>query len=149
VTILVAAALSVATGCAAPAASSGARSYEPNTMNVLVGASLSRHGDGVAVGGNYEYRKEDKLGFGGFADVAFADDTSTVLGGAIFWHPADRWTVFGGPGVNFANGDADVLARVGGYYTFEIDKFTIAPTGWVDLADDVAFFIGVGLILHF
>jgi hypothetical protein len=148
-TILVAAALSAVTGCAASAAGSGARSYEPHTMNAVVGASLNRHGEGVAIGANYEYRKEDKLGFGGFADIAFADDTSTVLGGAVFWHPADRWSVFGGPGVNFADGDADVIARLGGFYTFPLDKFTVAPTGWIDLGDDVAFFIGVGLILNF
>jgi hypothetical protein len=148
-TILVAAALCAVTGCAATAASGGARSYEPHTMNVLVGASFNRPDTGVGVGANYEYRKEDKLGFGGFADIAFADEVSTVLGGAVFWHPVDRWTVFGGPGVMFVDGDADVIARVGGSYTFPVKKWTIAPTAWVDLGEDVAVFIGAALVLHF
>ena len=148
-TTLVAAALAVVTGCAAPAASSGARSYEPHTMNVLLGASFNRPDTGVAVGANYEYRKEDKLGFGAFADVAFADEVTTVLGGAVYWHPVDRWTVFGGPGVMFGDGDTDVIARVGGSYTIPLKKWTIAPTGWVDIGEEVALFIGAALVLHF
>jgi hypothetical protein len=150
ITILVAAAMSAVTGCAATAAGSGARSYEPHTMNAVVGVSMNRPETGVAVGANYEYRKDDKLGFGGFADIAFGDDTSTVVGGAVFWHPADPWTVFGGPGVNFTSGDdAEVIARVGGFYTFEWKDYEIAPTAWVDLGEDVAIFLGVGMIFHF
>jgi hypothetical protein len=150
ITALVAAALSAVTGCAATAASSGARSYDPHTMDVVVGASFNRPETGVAVGANYEYRKDDKLGFGGFADIAFGDGTSTVVGGAVFWHPDDRLAVFGGPGVNFTSGGStEVIARVGGYYTFEWKKYEIAPTAWVDLGDDVAVFVGVGMIFHF
>ncbi|MCK6459797.1 MAG: hypothetical protein L6Q95_07865 [Planctomycetes bacterium] len=149
-TIALAAALSAVTGCAATAASSGARSYEPHTMTAVVGASLNRPETGVAVGANYEYRRDDKLGFGGFADIAFGEDTSTVVGGAVFWHPADRWAVFGGPGVNFTSGnDAEVIARVGGYYTFEWKKYEIAPVAWVDIGEDVAVFLGVGMLFHF
>lgn len=148
-TLLVAAALSAMTGCAATPAGSGSKSYEPHTMNVLVGASFNRPDAGVAVGANYEYRKEDKLGFGGFGDIAFGDEVSTVLGGAVFWHPADRWSVFGGPGVMFVDGDADVIARIGGGYTFPVKKWTIQPTGWIDLGEDVALFIGAALVLHF
>lgn len=149
-TILVAAALCAVTGCAATAASSGAHSYEPHTMNVLVGGSFNREGNGVAVGANYEYRKEDNLGFGAFGDVAFASDgTSTALGGLVFWHPAREWSVFGGPGVMFAEGDTTVIARVGGAYSFQWKKYTLSPTGWVDLGDEVALFLGMGLILHF
>jgi len=149
-TILAAAALSAVTGCAATAASSGARSYEPNTMNVLVGASFNRPEAGVALGANYEHRRDDKLGFGGFADIAFGSDTSTVVGGAVFWHPEDRWAVFGGPGVNFTSGDnAEVIARLGGYYTFPVKEWTVAPTGWIDLGNHVALFIGVGAIFRF
>ncbi len=148
-TILVAAALSAVTGCAATAASSGAKSFEPHTMNVLLGASFNRPDTGVAVGANYEYRKEDKLGFGAFADIALADEVSTVLGGAVFWHPARQWTVFGGPGVMFLDGDTEVIARVGGSYALPVKKWTIAPTGWIDIGDEVALFIGAALVLHF
>lgn len=149
ITILAAAALSAMTGCAATAASSGAKSYEPNTMNAVVGVSLNRPETGVLVGANYEYRRDDKLGFGGFADVAFGNDTSAVVGGAVFWHPEDRLAIFGGPGVNFTSGDANVIARVGGYYTFEWKKYTLAPTAWVDLGSDVAVFIGAAMMFHF
>jgi hypothetical protein len=118
-------------------------------MNVLAGVSFNRPDTGVAVGAQYEYRKDDKLGFGAFADVAFADDVTTVLGGAVYWHPADRWTVFGGPGVMFGDGDTDVIARVGGGYTFPVKKWTIQPTAWVDIGEEVAVFLGAALVLHF
>jgi hypothetical protein len=100
------------------------------------------------LGVNYEYRESKKLGFMGFGDVAFARDTSTVLGGGVAVHPADRWTLFAGPGVELVEGDADFLARVGGWYEFPIEKYTLAPTAWLDFGDGVAFMLGVSFGFH-
>ena len=74
---------------------------------------------------------------------AFGHDTSTVLGGAVFVHVAERWTLLAGPGVEFAEGDADLLARIGGFYDIPMDNWTIAPTAWIDVGDGVSFFLGV------
>ncbi len=133
----------VATGCAATPESEPAPAYKPHTMNVLVGGSFDRAGDGAAVGANYEYRKTKHLGFGAFGDVAFAQETSTVLGGGVFVHPAERWTLLVGPGVEFADGDADVIARLGGWYAIPVDSYTLAPTAWIDISGDTAFFLGL------
>ena len=92
---------------------------------------------------NYEHRISQHLGAGAFGDIAFADQTSTTLGGGVFVHPWERWTLLAGPGVEFSDGDADVIARVGGWYSFPLDKYALAPTAWVDLGDGVAFFVGI------
>ena len=102
------------------------------------------------MGASYEYRKRGQVGLGGFADVAFGRDTSTVLGGAGFFHPAERWTIFAGPGVEFVRGDADLLGRIGGSYAFPMDEFTLSPIGWLDLgAGDVALLLGLGFGFRF
>jgi len=150
----------VLTGCAAPRTVPAtpavgptptvARTVaDPHAVNVIVGGSFDRAGDGAAVGAQYEYRKDDRWGYGVFGDVAFAKRTSTALGGAVYFHPKEPWTVFGGPGVEFANGDADVFARIGGSYAFDLDEFTLGPIGWIDLGDNAALFIGLAFTFGF
>jgi len=148
--LLAVAAVLAAVGCASTSGEAAPPAYAPHTMNVLIGGSFDRGGDGPALGGTYEYRKRGKVGFGGFADVAFGNDTSTVVGGAVFVRPEERWGLMAGPGVEFINGNTNVLARIGGWYEFPMDEFTISPIGWIDLdSDDVSFFIGVALGLRF
>ena len=118
-------------------------------VRLLVGGSFDRAGDGAALGAQYEYRKTPDLGFGAFGDVAFGRRTSTVLGGGVFWHPKTPWTVFAGPGVEFVRGDADVIARIGGAYAFDVDSYTLGPIAWIDLGDDVSLLLGIALGFDF
>ncbi|MGH7163140.1 MAG: hypothetical protein ACREID_06630 [Planctomycetota bacterium] len=121
---------------------------ERNSVNLLVGVTIDRADDGFTLGGNYERRLGDELGVGGFADATFGGDhTAAVVGPAVFYHPADRWVVFGGPGVEFFRGDAEALARLGVWYEFPVEKLTLSPTFFVDLGgdDDAAAFLGVSL----
>jgi len=152
--LLIAAACGAAATAGCAAANGGtADGYQnkANNMKVIMAASFNRTGDGPAFGANYEYRQRGKLGVGGFADVALAKRTSTVLGGAGFFHPADHWVAFAGPGVELrSGGQANALARIGGWYEFEVDEYTISPIGWIDLdADDVAFLVGVAFGFRF
>jgi hypothetical protein len=112
-------------------------------MRVILAGSFDRHGEGPALGANYEFRESQKLGFMAFGDVAFARDTSTVVGGGVAVHPAERWTLFAGPGVEFADGDADLIARVGGWYEFPVEKYHLGPVVWLDLGDGVSFLLGL------
>ncbi len=138
-------ALALVSACAAPPPEEeqAARSFKPHTMNVLVGGSFDRAGDGPAIGANYEHGLSPKVGVGAFGDVAFGGDASTILGGGVFVHPWERWTLLAGPGVEFVEGDADVIARIGGWYAFPMDKYTISPTAWIDFGNGTAFFLGV------
>jgi hypothetical protein len=154
--------VAVLTACAVPA---GSRAVEPEPLAPLVvaetpataasawtdqafhafaGFTAERGGDGVTLGGNYEYQLEDEVGLGGFAEVTLSNRTAVVLGGAGFFHVGDRWVFLGGPGVEIMDGDADVIVRVGGWYEFEMDDFTLAPTLFIDLGDgDPAIVVGV------
>ncbi|MHC4339335.1 MAG: hypothetical protein ACYSX0_03850 [Planctomycetota bacterium] len=105
----------------------------PHTLNVLAGGSVNRAGDGFTLGANYEYRQRGKVGIGGFGDVTFGDRTTTALGGAGYFHPAERWVVMAGPGVEFEGSSSKVMVRVGGWYEFPMDKFRLAPAAFVDL----------------
>jgi hypothetical protein len=137
-------------GCAATPEGPDASASDPNAATFIVGASFDRSGDGAALGANYEYRKRGMVGLGGYADVAFGRSTSTVLGGAGFFHPAERWTVFAGPGVEFVRDDAEFLVRIGGSYAFPMDELTLSPIGWLDLAEgDVALLLGLGFGIRF
>jgi hypothetical protein len=120
-------------------------------MTLVVGGSFDRAGDGPLVGAQYERRRSGKVGVGGFADAAFGRDTSTAVGGAVWYHPADGWALFGGPGVAFADGDADVLVRLGSGYAFPAGNARIMPLGWIDLGghQDVALFLGIGFGFDF
>ncbi len=130
--------------CAAPPPDEEpAKSYKANTMNVLVGGSFDRAGDGAAIGANYEHGLSPKAGVGAFGDVAFGGDVSTILGGGVYVHPWERWTLLAGPGVELVDGDADVIARIGGWYAFPMDKYTISPTAWTDFGNGTSFFLGV------
>jgi hypothetical protein len=159
---VLAAFVALLTACAAPA---GTRAVEPEPLPPLVAAetpvagasawveqgfhafagfTAERGGDGVTLGGNYEYRLEDAVGLGGFGEVTLSNDTAVVLGGAGFFHVGDRWVFLAGPGVEIVGGHAGVIARVGGWYEFDMDDFTLAPTLFIDLGGgDPAIVVGV------
>jgi hypothetical protein len=138
-------AVALAAGCAATPEDGTTPAGGPHAINVLVGGSFDRAGDGVALGASYEYRKSPQLGIGAFGDVAFAHETSTVLGGAVFVHPADRWTLFAGPGVEFIDGDSDMIARVGGSYLVPAHDVALGPAAWVDIGGGASVFVGLSV----
>jgi hypothetical protein len=128
--------------------STGARrpdSPATHYLNAMVGGTFERGGGGATVGGTYEHSFKDKFGLGAFGDVTLANDTVVALGPGVFFHPAPRWTLLGGLGVEL-DGDTAVFGRVGGWYDFPQKTFTIAPTAWIDLGlSDFVAFIGVNL----
>ena len=146
------AALSLCAACVAPSGRAvasdepvhAASAWSEQSFRAFAGFTAERGGDGVTLGGNYEYQLEDEVGLGGFAEVTLSNRTAVVIGGAGFFHVGDRWVFLGGPGVEIIDGDADVIVRVGGWYEFEMDEFTLAPTLFIDLGDgDPAIVVGV------
>jgi hypothetical protein len=123
---------------------SAASAWLEDGFHALAGFTAGRGGDGVTLGANYEYQLKDEIGVGGFGEVTLSNRTAVVLGGAAFFHVGDRWVFLGGPGVEIISGNADVIARVGGWYEFEVDDFTLAPTLFIDLGGgDPAIVVGV------
>lgn len=121
-----------------------AQAWEEHAFHAFAGFTAGRGGDGVTLGGNYEYRLEHEVGVGGFAEATLSNDTAVVLGGAGFFHVGDRWVFVGGPGVEIINGNANAIVRLGGWYEFEVDDFTLAPTLFIDVGGgDTAIVAGV------
>lgn len=131
---------------AAACASKAKRPDSPAThyVNLMLGGTIERADGGGTVGGTYEHSFKDKLGLGAFSDVTFGDGTVATVGPGVFFHPAERWTVLGGLGVEFGEGDSALFARVGGWYEFPQKTFTIAPAAWLDFGlGDLVAFLGV------
>jgi len=117
----------------------------PHALHALIGATAERRDDGVALGVLYEYRKSGPMGLGAFGDVTLADHSSTVLGGAGYYHPVEHFTVMAGPGVEFYRGDTHVLVRAGAFYDFDFEPFSLAPMVFLDFGlGDPALLIGLG-----
>ena len=129
-------------GCAATPARRGGSSDQ--LVNAYAGWTVNRADGGPTIGATYEQPWKDDLGLGGFADVTFADHTDVVVGPAVFYHPADRWTAFGGLGIEFEGGDSGLLARIGGSYEFPQKSYSISPMAFLDIGrSDVIAFLGV------
>jgi hypothetical protein len=120
---------------AQPAVPPKAAVERPHGVRMFLGGASEREGGGFVLGGQYEYRMQDKLGLGGFLDLTFGDEVATTLGGAVYWHPANRVTLLAGPGVEL-DGSGDVFVRLGGSYEFPVDRITLAPAAYVDVGAD-------------
>jgi hypothetical protein len=119
---------------------------ERHSLTAIAGLALNRADDGFTVGGVYENRLKENLGVGAFGDVTFGDETATVLGGAVFYHPKERIVLFGGPGVEFYDGDSGALVRLGGWYEFPMEDLVLSPLAFVDLGrGDAVVFLGFGV----
>ena len=116
------------------------RSY----LNAFAGATTKP--GGVTIGANYEYRYTHKVGFGGIIDYTFGRRDTVVLAGSVFFHPwAEPVVLLVAPGAQFDNGSGSALLRLGGWYEFPQDKYTLASTLYIDFVDgeDVELVAGV------
>lgn len=126
----------------------------PNTKhtgNLFLGYTTERGGGGFTVGGQYEYRMNDKFGIGGLVDLVFASKFSFVGAAAFYWHPMPKLTVLGAPGYSWSRKD-EFITRVGAAYDFELKDagFALAPAVYVDLfAEDTPIIAGVYLSKKF
>ena len=98
----------------------------------------------------YQYYVNSKLDVGAIADWALSPIDTLLIAPAAWWHPNDRLTVFGAPGLEFESGDGSEWAlRVGGSYRLMLEKLAIRPFGWYDFVsgrqDAFVFGIGVGI----
>ena len=119
--------------------------------NLFVGYTTERGGGGVTVGGQYEYRMNEKFGIGGLFDLVFADKNSVVGAAAFYWHPLPQLVVLGAPGFSWSRKD-EFITRVGAAWEFELKDggLALAPAVYVDLfAEDTPIIAGVYLSKKF
>lgn len=109
---------------------------------VIVGGGVeteSGHSDraGVALGLSYEYRFHEKWGIGASVD-ALGQNTSrdSAVAVPVSYHLTERWRLFAGPGVEFADHGNEFLIRLGVGYEFRLSgKWTLAPEFVADLVE--------------
>jgi len=96
----------------------------------------------------YQYFVNTKLDIGAIADWAFSPIDSLLVAPAAWWHPNDRLTLFGAPGLEIQNGDGiETALRLGGSYRLMLEKLAIRPFGWYDFVTDRddSFAIGIAI----
>jgi hypothetical protein len=86
------------------------------------------------------------LGFSGFLEVVFANDTEFLLGALAAWTPTPRLLLETGPGFAF-DGGSDFFWRIAGEYEMQIGRrLRLVPKGYVDFIHGTTVF-GYGLAI--
>jgi len=98
----------------------------------------------------YHYYVNPKLDIGAIVDWAMSPIDSLLIAPAAWWHPTDRLTLFGAPGIEFLNGHGGEAAlRAGGSYQLMLGKLAVRPFGWydfvVDRKDSFSFGLAIGV----
>jgi hypothetical protein len=98
----------------------------------MFGGTVGREDDGLALGAAWEYRSTEKVGLGAFGDVVLGSPSTTLLGGAGYFHLTPKLTVLAGPGLQFHRSETHPFARVGGWYEFPMGDWTMGPAAFLD-----------------
>ena len=122
----------------------------PHSFSGGVGIRFRDGESALDILAQYQYHVNPKLDIGAIADWAMSPIDTFLIAPAAWWHPSQRLTLFGAPGVEFASGDGGKAAlRLGGSYTLMLGKLFIRPFGWYDFVSDrqdsLAFGIGFGI----
>jgi len=134
---------------------SGSHGYPHSHLALFAGAGFeqAKNGhkeDGVALGLEYEYRFEERWGFG--ADVEHLSGSGThrswVAALPVSFHANDSWRLFAGPGFEISETGDKFLVRFGVAYEIPLrSHWSAAPEILVDFIDGGATSYVVGLTL--
>ena len=116
----------------------GGEAEGPHHLSLVIAATDIREEDETAftLGIDYEYRVSELLGLGFVAEHAFGEVDSTTLIAAADVHLWQGFAIQLGPGVEFAEGEAFLMGRIGTIYEVELGSgFTIAPQFHYDFSD--------------
>ena len=95
-----------------------------NTQLLIPGESDE---NGFTVGLDYEYRLNQRFGLGAVAEYAGGYLDATTVLGAVDVHVKAGLVIQLGVGVEFIEGTANELGRVGVLYEFEFGELTLSP----------------------
>jgi hypothetical protein len=120
-------------------------------LEATFGAAYNDGKTGSYTGFEYEYRFSGLFGVGAFVDQTFDGFDLAALGVVANFHPAGRWKVLTGLGVERKiGGDKDkALLRVGGAYEFHVGNGTISPTVAYDFIEDGKDVVYAGVAIGF
>jgi hypothetical protein len=105
-----------------------------HVVSLFVGGSSERDdGGGVTLGAEYAYRFRPKWSVGAFGEYTAGHLDAVALGAAVFFFPIEPLALMAGPGVEFEDGEAEALARIGAAYEFEVGETILAPGVYLNL----------------
>ncbi|MHC4549716.1 MAG: hypothetical protein ACYTEZ_13170 [Planctomycetota bacterium] len=107
----------------------------PHMLNLFLGYTDDRAGDGFTIGLDYEYRFSKPVGVGGYVDYVAGDIDVVVLGVAAYGHPWKELVLVVAPGVEVGHGQSDALVRLGGFYEIPVGDYFVSPAFYVDLVE--------------
>ena len=133
-----------------PAQDAGTAWMPANRHQYSLGAGVRfRDGDSaVTLNGNYRYWINEPLEVGLLADWAFSPISTLLIAPAVWWHPNERLTILGAPGVELESGEDTVSAlRVGAAYRLMLENAAIRPFFYYDFIDERenAFAVGISI----
>ena len=133
-----------------PPQDAGSAKMPANRHRYSMGAGVRfRDGDSaVALNGNYRYWLNKPIEVGALADWASSPINTLLIAPAVWWHPNDRLTILGAPGLEFESGEDTVSAlRVGATYRLMLEKTAIRPFFSYDFIDgrENAFAVGIAV----
>jgi len=91
-----------------------------HVVNLFVGGSSERSDGGFTLGAEYAYRFRPKWSVGAFGEYTWGDLNAVALGAAVFFFPIEPLALMAGPGVEFEDGKAEALLRIGAAWEFEV-----------------------------
>ena len=102
--------------------------HHRNHLSLFVGATHAEGNDEATVGLEYEYRLNEQFGVGALLDHAGGDVDSTIVAGAVFFHPYEGLLLLAAAGNEHTHHGDELVLRAGIGYEFEIgDGWTLTP----------------------
>ena len=145
--------LAVSSPCVHASEESGEVGHEHSHhhLEATFGAAHHDGKNGTYTGFEYEYRFGSLFGVGAFLDGTFDGFDLAAVGFVANFHPAGRWKVLTGLGVERKTGGSKdkLLFRVGGAYEFQVGNGTISPTVAYDFLEDGKDVVYAGVAIGF
>jgi len=120
-----------------------------NKIDLFIGATHvdveGRSTEKLSVGIGYEFRSSSLLGLGGIVEYTNGIDAWT-LAPAVYVHPSERWRLVIATGVEFKDGQSELLIRVGAGHEFDFGGWSLSPEFSLDfVGSEVNEVLGVNI----
>jgi len=122
----------------APVAAAEDHDWHRHHVSALFGASLKSSKTQPFGGLEYEYRYNDKIGFGAYYEEIWDNIDLQAFGVLFTYHPNNHWKIFGGPGIE-RKLDEDknkLLLKVAVGYDFQLGDWSHGPLLAIDFVED-------------
>ena len=107
--------------------------FEPNSIELFIGATFDAGDSEASLGLSYERRLRQDFGVGVMAE--YTKGREWVLAVPLSWHITESWKAEFAPGVEISPDDGnEFLARIGTSYEFGFTGWSLAPELNVDFA---------------